>query len=107
MRSYAEVLEFATDDLVMVEQELETQRERFDKFANSSGPFAHQARLDEEHFQKIIGETDFDLRQGSGDDVALEALAAVTERVRNLVPWLVNRRLMAMGDAGDERVTRQ
>ncbi len=107
LRRYAEALDFATDDLVMVEQDLEAERAQFDHVANSSSPLAHDARANEEYFQKIIEETDFDLRQASGGDVALEALAAVTERVRNLVPWLVNRRLMAMGDDGDGRGMRQ
>ena len=107
MGRYAEALDFDTDDLVMVEQDLEGARVRFEHVANSSTALAHEARSIAETCHKLIDDTEFELRQASGDDVAKEALEAVTDRVRNLVPWLVNRRLMTAADAGQERGMRQ
>ncbi|MEZ5925437.1 MAG: hypothetical protein R3D57_13735 [Hyphomicrobiaceae bacterium] len=107
MREFAKALDFDAGQVVMVEQGLDAELDQYQHIIDSGSPLAHHAQTHREDIAKIIDETEFDLRQMSGDGIAKEALATVAERVRSLLPWLVNRRLITMQPSDQASATRQ
>ncbi|MFO1170815.1 MAG: hypothetical protein U1E49_07560 [Hyphomicrobiaceae bacterium] len=107
LRKFAQMLEFDADDVIIVEQSLDEEVARFEHTIESGGQAAHNAQANADNLYNIIAEVAFELQQQTSGDIALQALEAVSERVRRLVPWLVNKRIWNMAGATSEGATRQ
>ena len=108
LHRFAEYLGFQIDDLVMVEQELDLHHAQYQRVLRNGGTLGHRAHANASSITKQIDEAEFELKQATGGDVALEALDTVAGRVRDLLPWLVNRSLLSDIESTDqEGATRQ
>lgn len=107
LAKFAEALDFGTDEALLSDREIDEHRAHLERLISSGGRGAHDAQESERTFHKLIDEAEFELRQQTGDDVALQALEAVSGFIRRLVPWLVNRRVWQIAAADQESTTRQ